>query len=277
MGKNDLINIVGQIGYTLTKVKVKDIDLYYEAYNKIDVDNKRFYNIGAGLFRHPAWTNIDYYSKHYKKNPIDINYNLLEQKPLPLPNASANVVYSSHTIEHITNDAAQNMFIEAYRILKKYGFLRITTPDIDLHYQSVLNNDINFWNRHLKNFNKNIDKISLKQLFLSSFATQTCLNHLEKNTYKIDDFEFDEIFRTYSYEEALDYCNSKCSIEIQKKYPSDHINWWTKEKLVMQLRKVGFNKVYTSGFGQSLCPILRNTFYFDNTHPALSLYVEAQK
>jgi len=93
--------------------------MYISIYGKDDVRNKRFYNIGAGLFRHPAWTNIDFYSDHYKDNPIDINYDLLEKKPLPLPDSSANIVYSSHTIEHITNDAAQNMFNEAHRILKK--------------------------------------------------------------------------------------------------------------------------------------------------------------
>ncbi len=277
MGKNEVIKLLARLGYSLTKVNVRDIELYYELYEKKDVDNKKFYNIGAGSFRHPAWTNIDYYSEHYKKNSIDINYNLLEKKPLPLPDRSANVVYSSHTIEHITNEAAQQMFNETFRILKNNGFVRITAPDIDLHYQSLLQNDLYFWDWHLKSIGKNPEKISLKQLFLSSFASQTSEYHPAKNTDKINDKEFDEIFQKHPYEEALDYCVSKCSIELQQKYPSGHINWWNKEKLTTLLRQAGFKKVYFSGYGQSLCPVLRNVVYFDNTHPALSLYVEAQK
>jgi SAM-dependent methyltransferase len=277
MAKDDIIKLLARLGYSLLKVEVNDIELYYKLYDKTDVKNQRFYNIGAGLFRHPAWTNIDFYSEHYKKNPIDINNNLLEKKPLPIPDKSANIVYSSHTIEHIPNDAAQYMFNEAYRILKKKGFLRITAPDIDLHYQSVLHNDIYFWKWHLKSVGKNINRISLKQLFLSSFASQTSAFHPAENTYKISDTEFDEIFAKHLYEEALNYCLSKCSIELQQKYPSDHINWWNKEKLFTLLRKAGFKTIYSSGYGQSICPVLRNIVYFDNTHPTLSLYVEAQK
>jgi len=277
MGKDDVIKLIARFGYSFSKVDVKDIGLYYKLYEKTDVENKRFYNIGAGSFRHPAWTNIDYYSEHYKKNPIDINYNLLEKKPLPLPDESANIVYSSHTIEHIANDAAQNMLNEAYRILKKNGFLRITAPDIDLHYQSIKLNDFYFWKWHLKNIGKKIEKVSLKQLFLSSFASQTSVFHPAQNTYKINDKEFDEIFVKHPYEKALDYCISKCSIDIQQQYPHDHINWWNKEKLSTMLHHAGFKTIYNSGYDQSLCPVLRNTVYFDNTHPTLSLYVEAQK
>jgi len=46
-------------------------------------------------------------------------------KELPIENDSAEVVYSSHTVEHITDEAAQKMFNESYRILKKGGILRI--------------------------------------------------------------------------------------------------------------------------------------------------------
>ena len=140
MGKDDVIKLLARLGYSFSRVNTKDIRLYFELYDKKDIENKKFYNIGAGSFRHPSWTNIDYYSEHYKKNPIDINYNLLEKEPLPVPTESANVVYSSHTIEHINNDAAQNMFKETFRILKNNGFLRITAPDIDLHYQSIIHN-----------------------------------------------------------------------------------------------------------------------------------------
>ena len=43
------------------------------------------------------------------------------------------------------------------------------------------------------------------------------------------------------------------------------------------VEKAGFTKIYLSGYGQSFSPVLRNTFFFDNTAPELSLYVEAFK
>ena len=56
--------------------------------------------------------------------------------------------------------------------------------------------------------------------------------------------------------------------------PGDHVSRWNPEKLIAALGEAGF-KAYRSGFGQSACPVLRNTRYFDNTHPAMSLYIEA--
>ena len=44
-------------------------------------------------------------------------------EPLPIADSSAEVVYTlAHTVEHINNEAAQNMFNEAYRILKPGEF-----------------------------------------------------------------------------------------------------------------------------------------------------------
>ena len=40
---------------------------------------------------------------------------------MPIKNDSAVIIYTSHTIEHITNESAQNTFNEAYRILREGG------------------------------------------------------------------------------------------------------------------------------------------------------------
>ncbi len=79
------------------------------------------------------------------------------------------------------------------------------------------------------------------------------------------------------YEQALNYCTSKCPIDIQKKYPGHHCNWWNKDKMFRMLKKAGFKNIFLSGYGQSFSPVLRNTQLFDKTHPKISLYVEAIK
>ena len=43
-----------------------DIKLYKNLYSESILDNKPFFNIGAGNFYHPYWTNVDYSSDHYK-------------------------------------------------------------------------------------------------------------------------------------------------------------------------------------------------------------------
>ena len=287
--KSLVLKAVNSMGYGVYKIGNKtDIDLYYSLFSKEDVDSKNFFNIGAGTFKHLAWTNVDYYSDWYKDNIIGISYDLFKQKPLPIEDCSANVVYSSHTIEHISDEAAQNMFNEAYRVLKVGGIIRITTPDIDLCYRSVTNNDRYFWKEMIKSYsmskemsNSNISKpmkdVSLKQIFLFNFASQMSELTNEENPRKIDDAEIDRIFTEMPFQEALNHIKDMCSLELQKKYTVNHINWWNGDKLVRMLRVAGFNDVYLSGHGQSALPILRNTVIFDNTCPYLSIYVEARK
>ena len=43
------------------------------------------------------------------------------------------------------------------------------------------------------------------------------------------------------------------------------------------LKLAGFKEVYKSSYCQSRSPILRDPNFFDNTHPDISLYVEAVK
>lgn len=135
---------LGLFGYEVTQMKgaMPDVALYQRLYPAASVTGRKFYNIGAGRFAHPCWTNIDYESDYYAENRSQanrqgINYDLFSIKPLPISSGEAEVVYTSHTVEHITDRAAQNMFNESFRILKRSGIFRVTTPNIDLEYEAV--------------------------------------------------------------------------------------------------------------------------------------------
>jgi predicted SAM-dependent methyltransferase len=279
-------------GYEIRKFNRRpNIALYSSLYPQDSIKNKRFYNIGAGAFSHPCWTNVDYDSEWYASNRsktlTGIQYDLFSLEPLPIDSDSAEVVYSSHTVEHINDEAAQNMFNESFRILKPKGYLRITAPNIDLGYRAYKKNDrhyfywIDFYSiqknwRRVK-YNKPLNEASIGQIFLEYFATSVSMLHEDGAKERIDDNELNRIFNEMHYEEALNYCCSKCTLKIQKKYPGNHINWWNKEKMVSMLEKAGFTKIYLSSYGQSCCPVLRNVAFFDNTHPKVSLYVETIK
>ena len=66
-------------------------------------------------------------------------------------------------------------------------------------------------------------------------------------------------------------------LEFNINFPGNHLSWWTKNKLKNVLKEVGFKEIKFSAFGQSLNYLLRDTNYFDNTYPQISLYVEAKK
>ncbi|MEO6773035.1 MAG: methyltransferase domain-containing protein [Kofleriaceae bacterium] len=278
------------MGILVTRIREHDeeLELYRELYGADAVDKRAFHNVGAGLFRHAAWTNIDHRSEWYSDNQVDISCDLLQCQVWPIAESSSEVVYSSHTIEHITDAAAQALFNEAYRILKIGGCIRLTTPDIELYCRAMLGDDRHFWAPDIAMYSKPenlapvgigipMNRVSTKQLFLFAFASQTSSLHADASTQKITDQEVEEIFRNRTLESALDYCVSKCSVELHKKYPGNHINWWTETKLVRMLQEAGFRDIRRSAYAQSSCPVLRNTAFFDNTWPSISLYVEARK
>lgn len=208
-------------------------------------------------------------------------------EPLPIDSDSAHVVYSSHTIEHITDQAAAYVFSEIFRVLMPGGYVRLTAPDIDLHYRAYRDSDRESfywkdWYRSPERFrrialNQPLSDASIEQLFLQRFAASVCTLHADGADSRIDDAELRRLFDEIPYEEALNYCCALCPMEIHKKYPGNHINWWNQQKLQALLREAGFAEVRASAYGQSYCPVIRDTTLFDNTHPKVSFYTEARK
>jgi len=279
-------------GYSLLKNSTgadpSDLAMYARLYPAESLATRSFYNIGAGQFRHPYWTNIEKKSDWYTgvAEGKYIEHDLLSLKKLPVGDNSAEAVYSSHTVEHITDPAAQMMFDEAYRILKPGGTLRFATPDMDLVYAAYRRSDRDFFywidrfsipDEYKKIYTKPLNEASLEQIFLSYFASHASKLSPYSGLTKIGDEELRKIFKEKSLDEALNYCTSRYSPEVHLKYPGPHVNWWTFNKAKEMLEQSGFRNITKSGYGQSACPVLRNISLFDGTHPKISLYVEAVK
>ncbi len=284
---------LSKFGLELRKINKEgfNLPLYNKYYPVESIENKRFYNVGAGGFYHPYWTNIDYLSDWYKDNnkltEKGIHYDLFSLDPISVKDETGEIIYSSHTIEHIKDEHAQHFFNEAFRILKKGGVIRITAPDIDLHYQAFKNDDYDFyywrsWYSKASDYkrimlNQSLTTASIAQLFLQRFAGAASVLHDDGVKERITDEELIRIFSEMKYEDALSYCCERCTIDIQKKYPGNHTNWWNRAKAIKMLRNSGFKNIVVSGYGQSRSPAMRNTAIFDSTHPKISLYVEAIK
>ena len=52
------------------------------------------------------------------------------RRPFPWPDASASVVYSSHTLEHLTREDGRRFLRECRRVLAPGGVVRIVVPDV---------------------------------------------------------------------------------------------------------------------------------------------------
>lgn len=270
-------------------INTSTIDLYYQLYGVEAVEQRRFFNVGAGEFQHPAWTNIDHASDWYhdaQQNRF-VDWDLFSLKAMPFGDGSAEVIYTSHTIEHISNEAAANVFRESRRVLKPGGFLRVVTPNIDLYYQAFRNGDKQFfywhhWYHQPEEYRRvklrsSLRDASIQQKFVHAFASAACNLHVEGVENQLSDADVDKVFNEMLYEDALNHCSSRCTIESQMKNPGNHMNWWNKDKLKRFLIESGFTDVYQSGYGQSFCPVLRDARLFDVTHPQISLYFEARR
>jgi predicted SAM-dependent methyltransferase len=288
--KKVLSKIVNKFGYTINKTpRIYENHSNYNAYSKESLANKRFYNIGAGKFSHSFWTNIDYKTEHYKnvQNEPFIHYDLMELGPLPIQDNFAELVYSSHTIEHVNDEAVKNLLKESFRILKPGGGIRLTTPNAWIEFQAYKRNDISYWywkdlkdtrlisGKQVQMCKIPIKNASIHQLFLHHIASQLSEIGISPSHKKFSDNEIKQFFETKKNVDCLDFFTKQCVFDPN--YPGQHINWWTSEKLCSFLREAGFTQPYVSGWGQSLFAPLRDTNFFDNTHPKISLYVEAIK
>ena len=111
-------------------------------------DRKIYLNIGGFIFLRKDWRVLEHVSEFYPLSEYLIDYNLdLTKNPkLPIHNNSVDLVYSSHTYEHILLKNVKFNLKEVYRILKKGGILRIVVPDMNLVFNEVKENNVEFIN-----------------------------------------------------------------------------------------------------------------------------------
>ncbi|MEI6398659.1 MAG: methyltransferase domain-containing protein [Pseudomonadota bacterium] len=83
-------------------------------------------NIGCGATFHPAWVNIDMNSPHENVRSVNI------LKGIPFPDSVFKVVYSSHVLEHLGRQQAEDLLRECGRVLSPGGVIRLVLPDLEV-------------------------------------------------------------------------------------------------------------------------------------------------
>ncbi len=88
------------------------------------------YAMGAWLAKLPVFSAINKKIKIVKLNWADNIYLYDLRKTFPWKNDSVDVVYSSHTLEHLSKTEGQHFLRECHRVLKPNGIIRIVVPDL---------------------------------------------------------------------------------------------------------------------------------------------------
>lgn len=269
---------IGSIARKVRLVRDHSSDMArYQNYSLLPGEAKLFINIGAGHFYHPRWTNVDYASDWYSghQQAKFVNYNIMEMKPLPFSDDSVYLAYTSHTIEHVTTEAALNLFSEVRRTLVPGGIFRITCPDADILCNAVASGRIEYWTwrtQWFRDHGADVQTLTPGDYLVREIATSRS-RHVDIEGQKVDAADAEKMFFAMEREAFLDWLVAPCA--FREEQPGLHMNWWTIDKCRELLRRAGFRQIYRSTHGGSLAAPLQNKLYFDNTRPEMSLYVDA--
>jgi SAM-dependent methyltransferase len=87
--------------------------------------SKVLLNLGCGNSYHSDWVNLDLLPQSPEVTQADIS------KGIPYLNASVDVVYHSHLLEHLTRPDSKQLIADCFRVLKPGGTLRVAVPDLE--------------------------------------------------------------------------------------------------------------------------------------------------
>ncbi|MCG8367197.1 MAG: methyltransferase domain-containing protein [Pseudanabaenales cyanobacterium] len=85
----------------------------------------KYLNLGCGNRFHTTWTNLNF----TVTGEGVIAHNLTQG--IPFPDASFDVVYHSHLLEHFPKNSAEFFLKECHRVLRPAGILRVVAPDLE--------------------------------------------------------------------------------------------------------------------------------------------------
>lgn len=112
-----------------------------------ELDGEFRLNLGCGGQTPAGWVNVDYaLGARLAKVPLfkslnrrfglfaldwDDRIRLHDlRKPFPWPTGSVDIIYSSHTLEHLSRSEGDLFLAECARVLKSGGTIRIVVPDL---------------------------------------------------------------------------------------------------------------------------------------------------
>jgi SAM-dependent methyltransferase len=225
-------------------------------------------NLGGGLFIALGWKNLEAVQSHINPQPFIFSPACV----FPFSDASINLVYSSHALEHMDPETVNRIFEESYRILKPSGKLILKLPDFDQTLECWKNEDADFFGDQWgfedlvstwrnRNLTDNLDNRAM--CIFCGFWNQAYGNHFEKIWSRPTDTNA-EIPNTESYHgppvvssDVLQELKSSNSpnkianilrntiIKTEHDYSFNHQNAWGRNELKELISQFGFVNVST--------------------------------
>jgi len=236
-------------------------------------DNDKFINFGSGAFFHNRWKNYDYPGNSLLYKAIQGNpskdfhpINLCDEN-LKVPEAdnSVDLIYCSHTLEHLDEKSSHRFLKECYRMLKKNGVMRVALPntknDFYLLYCLIRQNEM--YDDIKKNY---IEDACLHILAdTKTMKIKNLLKALDKTSFESKDF-YNLLIKEHPTMAYFDGNN-----------PERHINYWDFDNLIEVISEFGFKLTIPSYQGSSVVRPFCNLHVFDNTEPQIAIYADIIK
>lgn len=256
---------------------------YLDYFKSVNSSRSKCFNVGSGIWSHDFWTNIDLppqSPEFAKKQSPCLFHDLVKDDELPIKHNSAELIFTSHVIEHLLDIDVMKLFKSAYRSLKPGGIIRVVTgPDADTDFKALKRDDRQWWyfyddDENLDNINNNLSSIDC---WMKHLATPRSVHSTTPCDKKYTEKEISELIEKFDGkpDQLRDFFTNGLKYNINS--PGDHLSWWNTEKLLGSLKQAGFSIVEKSGYGQSRSIFMRDLRFFDLTYPQISLYVEAVK
>ena len=140
-------------------------------------------NFGAGTnWEKDGWFILDHKIKTNKKNQISFSSDKINLKK-----STCEVIFTSHTIEHISHFELPLIISELNRIMKKNAILRIITPDLEKICRGYVEKRSNFFKRvskESKNLRMDLGKGGTLMNFIVSPGQDNVLLDRNLNNFK---------------------------------------------------------------------------------------------
>ncbi len=270
---NKYLYKIGFIGAILNRYD-NSITLYsaskdkklYKSYPK----KSKFINFGSGGFNHPLWINYDFpgQTDYYKKlqgkekndfYPINLCTDNLK---VPFEDNSCDLIYCSHTLEHLEEEKGLNFLRECQRILKPNAIMRIALPNTENNF---------YYAKEIYNQEKVPQKVKEEVILDCAKKLFSDTENLPKNL--VIETAIESNFSIENFLKILKTKNN-LSLKFKEENPERHITHYSHAKLISISKKLNF-QFYTPLYkGSSFAEPFINIEVFDTTEPQWSIYGE---
>lgn len=215
-------------------------------------DTRFYLNVGGGQFVRKHWRVLDFYSDWYDYNEqfIDYNVNLEDLSQWPIDDDTVDLVYTAHTLEHLSDAAVRHTLQESARVLKSNGAIRISVPDVELAIHHYERENVEWFTKlrpnsspdELYSTRHGQEQYMMEEYLLSVFATRLT-NARESGITDNHCADFEQVESDYaslSKHAFLQKYSDQIRDEWQMENPGLHRNWFDYQRLEELLSEAGF-------------------------------------